>query len=149
MHQLPLLLLLHRVVVAAAAAGGIFTAASAERLLQCLALACPLLEELHVLPEPTCGLGDDQVDHLLALTALKVREAATEPHRIVYMTGLGQESSNTGPQPAVLDNLQQGHGLLRLYTARGAGRRFSQRPAQCILAQECALCITALCHALL
>lgn len=49
-----------------------FTVASAERLLRCLALACPLLEELHVLPEPTCGLGDDQVDHLLALPALKV-----------------------------------------------------------------------------
>lgn len=54
-------------------AGGLFTVASAERLLRCLAVACPLLEELHVLPEPTCGLGDDQVDHLLALTALKVR----------------------------------------------------------------------------
>lgn len=53
-------------------AGGVFTAASAERLLHCLALACPLLEELHVLPEPTCGLGDDQVEHLLALKALKV-----------------------------------------------------------------------------
>jgi hypothetical protein len=53
-------------------AGGVFTAASAERLLRCLALACPLLEELHVLPEPTCGLGDDQVEHLLALKALKV-----------------------------------------------------------------------------
>lgn len=53
--------------------GGVFTVASAERLLRCLAVACPLLEELHVLPEPTCGLGDDQVDHLLALTALKVR----------------------------------------------------------------------------
>lgn len=52
--------------------GGVFTAAAAERLLCCLALACPLLEELHVLPEPTCGLGDDQVDHLLALTGLKV-----------------------------------------------------------------------------
>lgn len=54
--------------------GGVFTAASAERLLRCLALACPQLEELHVLPEPTCGLGDDQVEHLLALTALKVRQ---------------------------------------------------------------------------
>lgn len=53
--------------------GGVFTSSSAERLLHCLVLACPLLEELHVLPEPTCGLGDDQVDHLLALTALKVR----------------------------------------------------------------------------
>jgi hypothetical protein len=50
----------------------VFTAASAERLLRCLALACPQLEELHVLPEPTCGLGDDQVEHLLALTAVKV-----------------------------------------------------------------------------
>lgn len=54
------------------ASGGVFTAASAERLLRCLALACPQLEELHVLPEPTCGLGDDQVEHLLALTAVKV-----------------------------------------------------------------------------
>lgn len=41
--------------------GGVFTPSSAERLLRCLARACPLLEELHVLPEPTCGLGDDQV----------------------------------------------------------------------------------------
>ena len=37
------------------------------------------MEYLHVLPEPTCGLGDDQVDHLLALTALKVGLAGPCP----------------------------------------------------------------------
>eukprot|EP00879_Flechtneria_rotunda_P024277 GHRR01025729.1.p1 GENE.GHRR01025729.1~~GHRR01025729.1.p1 ORF type:complete len:467 (+),score=150.86 GHRR01025729.1:1156-2556(+) len=54
--------------------GGTFAPAAAARLLQGLALACPQLEELHVLPEPTCGLGDDEVPLLGALKRLKVLE---------------------------------------------------------------------------
>lgn len=34
-----------------------------------------------MLPEPTCGLGDDQVDHLLALTGLKVGGHPVKPYQ--------------------------------------------------------------------
>jgi hypothetical protein len=52
--------------------GGTFTQAAGQRLLQGLVLACPQLEELHVLPEARCGLGDDEVKLLGQLQQLKV-----------------------------------------------------------------------------
>uniref|UniRef100_A0A383VIH7 F-box domain-containing protein n=1 Tax=Tetradesmus obliquus TaxID=3088 RepID=A0A383VIH7_TETOB len=54
--------------------GGSFTQAAAQRLLQGLVLAIPQLEELHVLPEACCGLGDDEVTLLSQLQRLKVLE---------------------------------------------------------------------------
>lgn len=55
--------------------GGTFTSAAAEQLLQGLALACPHLEELHVLPNARCGLGDQEVPLLGKLNGLKVRHS--------------------------------------------------------------------------
>lgn len=54
--------------------GGSFTQAAAQRLLQGLVMAIPQLEELHVLPEACCGLGDDEVTLLSQLQRLKVRQ---------------------------------------------------------------------------
>lgn len=54
--------------------GGSFTQAAAQRLLQGLVMAIPQLEELHVLPEACCGLGDDEVTLLSQLQRLKVLE---------------------------------------------------------------------------
>eukprot|EP00882_Tetradesmus_deserticola_P003943 GHRQ01004169.1.p1 GENE.GHRQ01004169.1~~GHRQ01004169.1.p1 ORF type:complete len:540 (+),score=233.07 GHRQ01004169.1:193-1812(+) len=51
-----------------------FTQAAGQRLLQGLLQACPQLEELHVLPEARCGLGDDEVQLLGRLQRLKVLE---------------------------------------------------------------------------
>lgn len=45
---------------------------AAQRLLKGLAIACPHLEELHVLPLPRSGLGDEEVPLLNKLTGLKV-----------------------------------------------------------------------------
>jgi hypothetical protein len=52
--------------------GGSFTQAAAQRLLQGLVMACPQLEELHVLPEARCGLGDDEMELLGQLQHLQV-----------------------------------------------------------------------------
>jgi len=52
--------------------GGKFTSEAVERLLQALALACPQLEQLRVLPQATCGLGDNQVSLMCQLQSLKV-----------------------------------------------------------------------------
>ncbi|WIA18363.1 hypothetical protein OEZ85_009828 [Tetradesmus obliquus] len=54
--------------------GGSFTQAAAQRLLQGLVMAIPQLEELHVLPEACCGLGDDEVTLLSQLQRLNVLE---------------------------------------------------------------------------
>jgi hypothetical protein len=53
--------------------GGTFTQPAGQRLLQGLVMACPQLEELHVLPEARCGLGDDDVQLLGQLQRLKVK----------------------------------------------------------------------------
>lgn len=53
--------------------GGAFSPAAAEQLLQGLAVACPQLQELHILPGPSSGLGDQEVPLLGKLTGLKVR----------------------------------------------------------------------------
>lgn len=53
--------------------GGTFKPAAAEQLLKGLAVACPHLEELRVLPEARCGLGDQEVPLLGKLTGLKVQ----------------------------------------------------------------------------
>jgi hypothetical protein len=52
--------------------GGKFTPAAAALLLRGLAVACPALEELHLLPDALCGLGDDEMPLLVALSGLKV-----------------------------------------------------------------------------
>lgn len=51
--------------------GGKLAPASAALLLRGLAVACPVLEELHVLPEALCGLGDEEMPLLVALRSLK------------------------------------------------------------------------------
>ncbi|GBF87465.1 hypothetical protein Rsub_00176 [Raphidocelis subcapitata] len=51
--------------------GGKFTAAAARLLLGGLAVACPVLEELRVLPEALCGLGDEEMPLLVELAGLK------------------------------------------------------------------------------
>jgi hypothetical protein len=78
-------------------AGGLFSAAAAERLLRCLAHACPLLEELRLLPQPTCGLGDDQVHLLLQLSRLKVRA-----RRCRHQGGLQGARAAPAPDRALL-----------------------------------------------
>jgi hypothetical protein len=52
--------------------GGNFSGVAAQRLLKGLAVACPQLEELHVLPLARSGLGDDEVPFINELTGLKV-----------------------------------------------------------------------------
>ena len=52
--------------------GGNFSGLAAQRLLRGLAIACPHLEELHVLPLPRSGLGDEEVPLINELTGLKV-----------------------------------------------------------------------------
>lgn len=53
--------------------GGKFSDAMVARLLTGLAYACPRLEELRVLPDAVCGLGNDEVPFLVQLKSLKVR----------------------------------------------------------------------------
>jgi hypothetical protein len=56
-------------------------------LLRGLAVACPALEELRVLPEALCGLGDDEMPLLAAMKGLRVGEGAGERVRAVRPCG--------------------------------------------------------------
>lgn len=53
--------------------GGTFRPPTGSLLLGALAAACPQLEELRLLPEALCGLGDAEVDTLLQLRGLQAR----------------------------------------------------------------------------
>jgi hypothetical protein len=57
--------------------GGTFAPSAAEALLRALAAACPGLEELRLLPEARCGIGDAEVALLGRLRCLRVRSAHT------------------------------------------------------------------------
>jgi hypothetical protein len=52
--------------------GGKITPAAAKLLLRGLAVACPKLEQLRVLPEALCGLSDEDMPLLVELSELKV-----------------------------------------------------------------------------
>ena len=56
--------------------GGKFSPSDVALLLRGLAVACPALEELRVLPEALCGLGDDEMPLVAALAGLKVGPGA-------------------------------------------------------------------------
>lgn len=71
--------------------GGVLTPAAAQLLLRALAAACPLLEELRILPEAVCGLGDDEVALLAELTGLRVRRDEEEG-RASGEEGVGREA---------------------------------------------------------
>lgn len=116
--------------------GGRFTPAAAGLLLHGLAAACPHLEELVLLPEALCGLGDAEMPLLAELPRLKVRPAprsaaATDacaarqgmPGRRPSCTPLSSRHANTlsyAPCPLAAQRLEfqayrlTGAGLLRL-----------------------------------
>jgi len=104
-----------------------------------------------VLPEPTCGLGDDQVDHLLALTALKVREAATATQDSLYDTAYrsaGQQGHSQQCWTACSRGMACTDYIIQPGVREEGCSHSTQRPAHCIM-RHCALCIAVWCRALL
>ncbi|KIY95418.1 hypothetical protein MNEG_12543 [Monoraphidium neglectum] len=73
--------------------GGTFAPADMALLLRGLAVACPALEELRVLPEALCGLGDDEMPLLAAMKGLRVIE-----FQAYRLTGAGLLKLTSLPQ---------------------------------------------------